>query len=586
MDRIFRSTTVLRLSVWVLLAPGMLVSAADTDSGLRLVAGGTLQRVSENGQLRYHLVDEHGNAAYQVSARGRLELADFLGDQVEIVGTLHTRTRGELREIRAAQVKRTQRVVPAHFVQLAESPARSEARLVADQQPAEREPPTLEPIPLDAPPPEFPDLPELPELPELPAASDLPPLTDPLINEPGSVLLQSPPETVPWEEFDAYQDPQQLSTDCGPKHWIYGQAELLCWSGSSTRLPALVTTSPPGTPQQDAGVLGLTTTTVLLGDQGVFGSSREGLRLVLGGWFEPSRRLGMQFDYIDLDNVGLSYRAGSNGVDILARPFTNVDPALGPAPVPDSELVSFPNVTAGSITVDGRNRFRSFGIHLRGNIRYHNGCFYEPGSPCNGSPSGYRLDLLGGYRCLELKEDLSIRSLTAVSVTPQAGFDVLDQFGTDNNFQGGELGIWYQYYRHRWTADADLRLALGRTEQKVNIAGSTAFSMVGVENTFDGGLLALPTNAGSYSRKETDLITELGLSVGYLLTSNLKITGGYRVIYWPRVMRVGDTIDSTVNGSYIPDPMVIPAGPLEPSFAFRTSSYWIQGLSLGLDYRW
>jgi hypothetical protein len=147
-------------------------------------------------------------------------------------------------------------------------------------------------------------------------------------------------------------------------------------------------------------------------------------------------------------------------------------------------------------------------------------------------------------------------------------------------------GLWYQYYRHRWTADADLRLALGRTEQKVNIAGSTAFSMVGVENTFDGGLLALPTNAGSYSRKETDLITEFGLNVGYLLTSNLKITGGYRVIYWPRVMRVGDTIDSTVNSSYIPDPMVIPAGPLEPSFAFRTSSYWIQGLSLGLDYRW
>jgi hypothetical protein len=127
------------------------------------------------------------------------------------------------------------------------------------------------------------------------------------------------------------------------------------------------------------------------------------------------------------------------------------------------------------------------GIHLRGNIRYHNGCFYEPGRPCNGSPSGYRLDLLGGYRYLELKEDLSIRSLTAVSVTPQAGFDVLDQFRVDNNFQGGELGIWYQYYRHRWTADGDLRLALGRTEQKVKIAGSTEFSMVGVENPFDGG---------------------------------------------------------------------------------------------------
>jgi hypothetical protein len=583
MDRSLRLTTIFRHCVLALLAPGLLIQAADADSGLRLVAGGTLQRVSENGQVRYHLIDEQGNVAFEVSARGRLELANFLGEQVEVVGVLHPRARGELRELRAAQIERTDRVVPAYFVQISHASSQPEVRLVAEQQPADRTRSSLEAIPLDAPPSDFPDLPEFSELPSLP---ELPPLTDPLVNEPGSVLLRSPEPIAPWDDFDVYQNPSPTSTACGPRHWIWGQSELLYWDRSSTRIPALVTTSPPGTSQQDAGVLGMPTTTILLGEQGVLGSGRGGFRWVFGGWFEPTRRLGMQLDYIGLADANLAYRAESNGVDILARPFTNVDPALGSAQGPDSELISFPNVTAGSISVDGQNRLRSLGIYLRGNIMYRNGCFFEPGRPCEGSPSGYRLDLLGGYRYLGLKDDLSIRSLTAVSVTPQAGFDVLDQFRTDNNFQGGELGLWYQYYRHRWTADGDLRLALGRTAQKVAIAGSTEFSMVGVENPFDGGLLALPTNEGNYSRKETDLITEFGLTVGYLLTSNLKITGGYRVIYWPRVIRVGDTMNLTVNGSYIPDPLVTPAGPLEPSFAFRSTSFWAHGLSLGLDYRW
>ncbi len=601
MDRYYRPTNVCQLSIWLLLMLGLQAHATETDPSLRLVVGGKLQRVSENGRVQYQLVDQQDEAAYEVSARGPLELANFLGDQVEVIGTLHARGPGQLREIRAARVTRTDRVVPAHFVRGSADSPDSHFRQVSDQQDAGRRTSPLQSVPLDAPPPAFPDLPaftDLPDLPELSEAfnapetsdlsesSNLPPLTDPLINESGSVLLQSPREPRSWPDYDVYQSPPTNSGACGPRHWIWSKSELLYWTRTGTRIPALLTTSDPGTSQQDAGVLGLPTTTVLFGDDRVLGSTRGGFRWVTGAWFEPTRRIGLQFETIGLSDVDLHLRGESNGVDILARPFTNVDPALGPSPVPDSELVSFPNVTAGSLTIDGRNRFRSYGLVLRGNIRFDNGCFYEPGRPCVGKPSGYRLDLLGGYRYLSLKDDLTIRSLTAVSVTPQAGFDVLDEFHANNNFQGGEIGLLYQYYRHRWAVDGDLRLALGRTEQTVTIAGSTDFSMVGVENAFDGGLLALPTNAGTYSRKETDLITEFGLTVGYLLTSNLKITGGYRFVYWPRVMRVGDAIDLTVNGSYIPDPMVTPAGPLEPSFAFKNTSFWTQGVSLGLDYRW
>ena len=37
---------------------------------------------------------------------------------------------------------------------------------------------------------------------------------------------------------------------------IWSAADYLAWSVSGDKLPALVTTSPPGTPQAQAGVLG------------------------------------------------------------------------------------------------------------------------------------------------------------------------------------------------------------------------------------------------------------------------------------------------------------------------------------------
>src|SRR6056297_3074011 len=49
-----------------------------------------------------------------------------------------------------------------------------------------------------------------------------------------------------------------------PHYWV--TAESLLWFGKGRTMPALVTTSPAGTPQVDAGVLGRPGTQVLFGD--------------------------------------------------------------------------------------------------------------------------------------------------------------------------------------------------------------------------------------------------------------------------------------------------------------------------------
>ena len=196
--------------------------------------------------------------------------------------------------------------------------------------------------------------------------------------------------------------------------------------------------------------------------------------------------------------------------------------------------------------------------------------------------------MLGGYRHLSLDDSLVIRDLAVLRLTDQrlGGSAVTDSFVTSNDFQGGEIGLLGEYQRNRWCFDGLARLALGRTHEQVDIRGSTVQSVGGLVTSYDEGLLALRTNIGSHSSNQTDVLLELGLTVRYLLASNLQLTCGYSVVYWPHVVRAGDQVDLDVNGSYLPTSAGPPAGSAQPAFAFQETSFWAQGVSLGVDYRW
>src|SRR5947209_4099776 len=77
-----------------------------------------------------------------------------------------------------------------------------------------------------------------------------------------------------------------------PQFWA--SAEYLLGWFSGDRLPALVTTSPAGTAQASAGVLGQPNTTTLFGDSRVNDRVRSGGRLGMGYWFTPERTLGIE----------------------------------------------------------------------------------------------------------------------------------------------------------------------------------------------------------------------------------------------------------------------------------------------------
>ena len=81
--------------------------------------------------------------------------------------------------------------------------------------------------------------------------------------------------------------------------WVQARVSLLVAAGKP--LPPLVTTSPAGTPQAEAGVLGEPNTQVLFGGNRVDDEARSGFRtslgVRLGHWFDAWMDSELQFDY-------------------------------------------------------------------------------------------------------------------------------------------------------------------------------------------------------------------------------------------------------------------------------------------------
>jgi hypothetical protein len=81
------------------------------------------------------------------------------------------------------------------------------------------------------------------------------------------------------------------------------------------------------------------------------------------------------------------------------------------------------------------------------------------------------------------------------------------------------------------------------------------------------------------------VVPEAGLTIGYRLTPWMSVVAGYTFLYASDVVRAPRQINRNVNYSSFDLPPGPPTGPQEPSFKFKSSDFWAQGLSLGLAFR-
>ena len=350
--------------------------------------------------------------------------------------------------------------------------------------------------------------------------------------------------------------------------WIRG--EYLGWVAKGQNIPSLATVAPVGTPRATAGAIGSPLTQTVIGGRRVNDDYRNGFRLSAGMWLNDARTFGLQGNFFFLGDSNERFAAGSDGSGIVTRPFTNALTGL-----PDTQLVSFPGVLAGTVTADASSSVIGGGFNFLCNL-----CC----DPCG------RTDFLLGYRYINLRDEVVIReNLTALpgsSVPAGSRFLIEDRFRTDNDFHGVPIGLRLQRRFGYWFVDTRASVALGVTHSTTTISGSTTIidPTTGTAQVFPGGLLTQPTNIGRYTNDEFAVVPEIGVRVGMRLTDNFLVFAGYNYLYWSNVMRAGDQIDTRVNTTQVAPPQPFTGAPF-PAFPNRTTDFYLHGFSLGAEVR-
>jgi len=210
------------------------------------------------------------------------------------------------------------------------------------------------------------------------------------------------------------------------------------------------------------------------------------------------------------------------------------------------------------------------------------------------APQGpWHVDLLGGLRYLQLREDYTISTSSPyIPPNPSDIWLTTDSFNAKNRFYGVQVGARAWRDHGPWVGSGTLKVALGTMQQSVSINGylvTNDYNDYGATQTFAGGYFALPTNSGNYSHNTFAVVPEVALSIGYRVTPAATLFLGYSFLYASDVVRPGEQINRNINPtqtvSYGNDPPVKPSGPAQPTFSFVTTDFWAQSLTLGISYR-
>jgi hypothetical protein len=353
---------------------------------------------------------------------------------------------------------------------------------------------------------------------------------------------------------------------CDPQRFRVS-AEYLMWWTRGTSVPQLLTTGPAAT----NGFLGSPGVSTVLGGGPLNSTFTNGLRVGGLWYFDPCMLWGVDGSFFMLGNNGSTYSFGSPGDPLLARPFFNVNDGI-----PFSELVAYPGVLQGGIKVSTGSTMWGADVNLRRRL------FQWENS---------RLDFLFGYRHLTLDEYVNIDEMSVGlpgSIASGLNAYAYDHFRTTNNFNGGQIGLAFERTAGRWVFDLRGKVAFGITSQNIDVSGGqTIFNPNGSTTNYTGGLLALPSNIGVFSKNEFSVAPEVTMNIGYNITNHCRVFVGYNFLYWTNVVRPGSEISTNVNINQIPNFTTSPsAGTVRPVVQFHEKEYWAMGINFGFMFKW
>jgi hypothetical protein len=354
-----------------------------------------------------------------------------------------------------------------------------------------------------------------------------------------------------------------IMSAAGPGASVWFSAEYLHWTIAGSELPPLVRSSPGGTGIAQTGVLNEPGQTLVGGDSSDM--TRPGFRLGGGFWLDDCQTRAIEVTYSGLPGKTDRDRFDEFSHPLLGRPVFDTE-----LPGESAMLVAYPGIMAGNITVS-----RSSELHhieaLRRDLRFQNRC--------------RRIDSLVGLRFGSLEESILIEQSSRFLV-PQGQIiagtqkDLFDRFETRNRFQGVVLGFDYTERIGIVHLNARGTLGLGGNRAEVTIDGQTVTTVPGLGNaTFDGGLLAQPTNIGTYRRNRFSVMPEIYTGLKMPLRNCWELSAGYHWLYWSEAAQVAGQIDRNVSQF----PPETPTGALAPVGLLDTGGILIHGLQIGLS---
>lgn len=362
---------------------------------------------------------------------------------------------------------------------------------------------------------------------------------------------------------------------CGHNTWA--QAEMLLWFTPDRDMPALVTTSNPGSFPiiPHAGQPNPNNVQVVFGDD-IEGELSAGFRLDLGMWLTDNVGVGGRFwalaenndSYFGIGDGGINGTPSTSiGIPFFATDINNNDAVIinrdGSAAVGDSGFAGF---------VGAESELEVYGAELYSRVRF------SCSKTC-------RLDFIGGYSHFEIDDTLRMLSARVNVENPATlrtrTYD--DFFECKNQFDGGQVGFEMVITRGRWMARSLTKVHLGNMQQRVTIAGVSTDDPdgpgAGATTVTSGGIFA-QGNQGVYERDVFSFAPEANFKLGYRLRDNMLLSVGYSFIYWDNVALNGDVIDNEIS-NILNLNTGAPSLP-RPEFAFDDSSLWVQGLDLGV----
>lgn len=356
-------------------------------------------------------------------------------------------------------------------------------------------------------------------------------------------------------------------SSCSPTTNRWFSAESLLWFSEQQQSPALVTTSGMAI-DPIAGANGVTTQ--FGGPEGIDRGLLPGFRVSGGMYFGSDQKVGLGGRAYGIFSNESTFTDASNGDQSIGIPFYNTQLRQD-----DAYLVAFHNgaQTVSEGSVSARSDLDMFGtdgsLHL-----------------LLGRSDNHRSDLLLGYTYNRLRNSIGVAStstnrFTGDLIPDGTIFETNDLFETDNVFHGAHIGVLSSVTSSRVSLSTLAKVSFGNMRQTGATRGFTNETFGGTTDTFSGGILTQQSNIGEFGQDAFAFIPEMGVKLGYAFRENVQLTVGYTFMFWSSVGLAGDQIDSRIDLTQASGGLI----GTHPAAMFQDSTFWMQGIDLGLNWQ-